>query len=183
VFNLRIEPVHPDKCGGLQLLGNFCFGAASPLFLTIAYFIGYLGCFLVISRDPRDIAFLLTASLALCFILLYSLPIAIIVFFLPLWNIHTKMLKARVEEEEAYTAKIAALREQIQAWLDDNQLEEAKTVKEKKELTEVLYIPYPTWPFTIKAKGLSAFLGASGSFLLGFLTALPPIILHAIFKL
>jgi hypothetical protein len=25
-FELRIQPRHPDKCGGLKVLGNFCFG-------------------------------------------------------------------------------------------------------------------------------------------------------------
>ena len=104
-------------------------------------------------------------------------------FFLPLWEIHTKMLKEREREEEIYAVRIATLQKQIQVLLDDNQLEEAKAVKEKKELMEALYIPSPTWPFNVRAKLFSTVLGAGGSFLLGFLTAMPPVILQAIFKL
>ena len=178
MFEFRIEPVHPDHCGGLKLLGNFCFGLVSTPFIGSAFFIGYI---LIVLRDPTDIAALVTSGLIAFILLLYGLPVVIFVFALPLWNIHRKMLKERETAEETYTAHIAALREQIQVLLDDNQLEEAKAVKEKKELMEALYIPYPTWPFNVKAKLFSTVLGAAGSFLLGFLTALPPVILHIIF--
>ena len=93
------------------------------------------------------------------------------------------MFKERERAEEIYAVRIATLQKQIQVLLDDNQLEEAKAVKEKKELMEALYIPSPTWPFNVRAKLFSTVLGAGGSFLLGFLTASPPVILHAIFKL
>ena len=69
------------------------------------------------------------------------------------------MLRERETAEEAYAVHIAALREQIQDLLDDNQLEEAKAVKEKKELLEAVYIPYPTWPFNVKAKLFSTSSG------------------------
>ena len=56
--------------------------------------------------------------------------------------------------------------------LADNRLEEAKAVKEKKELLEAEYILYPTWPFNVRAKLFSTVLGASGSLVLGILSAL-----------
>jgi hypothetical protein len=34
VFQLSIRPFHPDQCGGLKLLGNFCFGLGSPLLIA-----------------------------------------------------------------------------------------------------------------------------------------------------
>ncbi len=92
------------------------------------------------------------------------------------------MLKQRETAEETYAIHVAALQEQVRVLLDDNQLEEAKIAKEKKEVLEAIYVPCPTWPFHVRAKIFSTVLGAGGSFLLGFLTALPPIILQLIFK-
>ena len=183
-FEFRIEPVHPDHCGGLRLLGDFCFSAASPLFIGSAFCIGYLGdmyLYVLIRPEVSDM-FRVGVGFLIFFLLLFVLVAALGVF-LPLWNIHTAMLKERERAEEIYTTHIAALREQIQVLLDNNQLEEAKAVKEKKELMEAEYIPYPTWPFNVKAKFFSTVLGAAGSFLLGFLTALPPLILKVFFNL
>ena len=182
-FEFRIEPVHPDHCGGLKALGNFCFGLASPLFIGLVFYIGVLFVMVMLS-DVKDLATFLPIIIGfvVVIVILYVFPAAILAFFLPLWNIHMKMLEVREREEETYAANIAALREQIQALLSDNQLEEAKAVKEKKELEEAIYIPSPTWPFHIRAKFFSVFLAASGSVLLGFLTALQPYILRAIFK-
>ena len=42
VFELRIQPFHPDQCGGLKLLGNYCFGIGSPLLIGSGLFIGFL---------------------------------------------------------------------------------------------------------------------------------------------
>jgi hypothetical protein len=93
------------------------------------------------------------------------------------------MLAVRAREEETYAAHLSALREEIQTLLNANRLEEAKAVKEKRELVEAEYIPSPTWPFNIRAKFFSTVLGAGGSFLLGFLTALPSVILQTFFHI
>ncbi len=39
-FEFRIQPFHTDKCGGLKLLGNFCFGLGSPLLIGSGLTIG-----------------------------------------------------------------------------------------------------------------------------------------------
>ena len=107
--------------------------------------------------------------------------LAIFTFFLPLGQIHTKMLREREKYEDNHAASIGALREQIHVLLNDNQLDTAKTVQEKMKLTETLFIPYPTWPFNVKMESLTAFFGAGiASFLLGVITALGPIILQAL---
>jgi len=41
-FQLSIQPFHPDQCGGLKLLGNFCFGLGSPLLIASGLYIGYM---------------------------------------------------------------------------------------------------------------------------------------------
>ena len=181
-FEFRIEPVHPDHCGGLKALGNFCFGLASPLFIGLVFYIGVLFVMVMLS-DVKDLATFLPIIIGfvVVIVILYVFPAAILAFFLPLWNIHMKMLEVREREEETYAANIAALREQIQTLLDNNQLEEAKAVKEKKELLEAEYIPYPTWPFNVRAQFFSTVTGAGGSFLLALLTVLPTYILTIIF--
>ncbi len=173
-FEFRIEAAHPDHCGGLKALGNFCFDSVSPLFIGLVFYIGYMVAASVLLRDVTIAATSWVAYIGFIvfIVILYIFPVAILTFFLPLWNIHTKMLKAREKEEETYAANIAALREQMQSLLSSNQLEEAKSLKEKKELLEAEYIPYPTWPFNVKTKFFSTLLGASGSFVLGVLTAI-----------
>ncbi len=133
-FEFRIEPVHPDHCGGLRLLGDFCFELASPLVIGSAICIGYLGVMylyvLVTAPHSVPVAFIVSVGFIIFFLLLLVL-VASLGAFLPLWNIHTTMLKEREQAEENYVAHIAALREQIQTLLDNNQVEEAKAVKEK----------------------------------------------------
>jgi len=175
MFTFRIEPVHPDNCGGLSELGNLCFASASPICIGFAFYIGW-----ILVAAPFYYLDQATIEVTLFILLLIALPCAIFAFFRPLWSIHTNMLGKRKKDEEHYVANIAPLREKIQVLLDANQLEEAKTMKEKKELMEALYIPYPTWPFTVKSKLFQTIIGASGSLLVGMLTALAQPLVQAI---
>src|SRR6266566_9204528 len=47
IFELSIQPFHTDKCGGLKLLGNFCFGLVSPILIGSGLIIGYILLFLI----------------------------------------------------------------------------------------------------------------------------------------
>lgn len=165
-FEFRIEPVHPDQCGGLEVLGNFCFRAVSPIVIGFAFIVS-----LHLVAGPMYPLNPVGVDLLAFFDLLYYLPLASVAFLVPLWNIHASMLGERKRAEETYAVHIAALREQIQTLLDNNQLEEAKALEEKKELIERLYLPHPTWPFNVKAQLFSTLLQAGGSLLLGYLTA------------
>ena len=166
-FKFRVEPVHPDNCGGLSELGNFCFASVSPLLIGSAFFIGW---FLVAALLHYLAVATIVVILFIAFLI--ALPVAIFAFFRPLLSIHTNMLCERKTKEEHYAANIASLREKIQVLLDANQLDEAKTMKEKKELMETLYIPSPTWPFHVKSKLFQTTIGAGGSLLVGVVTGL-----------
>jgi hypothetical protein len=74
-------------------------------------------------------------------------------------------------EENIYLARVQALRQEIQALLDTNQIEKAKEVQEKKALVETLCTPYPTWPFRVRSKIVSTLLGVLGSLLIGVIAA------------
>src|SRR5690242_20262151 len=67
-------------------------------------------------------------------------------------GISTPMVSQRETDEDTYNTRIEALREEIQSLLDNDKVEEAKVVQEKKALLETLHIPYPTWPFRIRSK-------------------------------
>jgi len=168
-FELNIQPFHPDQCGGLKSLGNFCFSLVSPLLLFCGFSIGHLLLFL--NARGLDIVFLVTNVGFALFLLLYAIPVIVFAFLLPLWDIHVKMVSEGEAEENSYLARIQALRQELQALLDTNQVEEAKAVQEKKALVETLYTPYPTWPFRVRSKIFSTLLGVSGSLLIGVIAA------------
>ena len=182
-FELKIEPLHPDNCGGLKVLGNFCFSLASPIFIGSAYFIGYLLFVALTLRDLNIAFFDATRALILFVVLVYGLPTAIFAFFLPLWNIHTKMLCEREENDDSYAEEMGALRQTIRELLNEGKIEEAKNKKEKEDLTEALYTPYPQWPFNVRSRLLSSSLALGSSLLLGFLTALQQPLVELILQL
>jgi len=171
IFELSIQPFHTDKCGGLKLLGNFCFGLVSPILIGSGLIIGYILLFLITENGGDVVDLTLVVGSALLVLLLYALPGAIFAFFLPLRDIHTKMVSEGETDEDTYNARIEALREEIQSLLDANQVEEAKVVQEKKAVFPTLLTPYPTWPFSFRSKIFSTALGVSGSLLVGVITA------------
>jgi hypothetical protein len=170
VFELRIQPFHTDQCGGLKVLGNFCFGLVSPIVIGSGLLIGYILLFLLAS-GIEGVVLALTVGFVLFFLLLAALPAAIFAFILPLRDIHRKMVSESETDEDTYIARIEALREEIESLLDTNQVEEAKVLQEKKAVLETLHTPYPTWPFRFRSKIFSTFLGVSGSLLIGVITA------------
>jgi len=170
VFKLRIQPFHTDQCGGLKVLGNFCFGLVFPILIGSALFIGYIFA-LILGKEFGTAILALVVGVVLLFLLLYALPATIFALILPLWDIHTKMVSEGETDEDTYNARIGALREEIQALLDTNQVEEAKVLQEKKAVLETLHTPYPTWPFRFRSKIFSTILGVSGSLLIGVITA------------
>ena len=169
LFELRIQPFHPDKCGGLKSLGNFCFGLGSPLLIGSGLTIGLI--LLSFTGSGVNAVYLAGKVGFGLLLLLYDLPVIVLAFMLPLRDIHTKMVNEGETDEDIYVAHIEALREEIQALLDTNQVEAAKAVQEKKSLVETLHTPYPSWPFSVRSKFFSTVLGVSGSLLLGLITA------------
>jgi hypothetical protein len=170
VFELRIQPFHPDQCGGLKVLGNFCFGLVSPILIGSVLIIGYI--FTLFLDGGFDVVFLaLVVGFVLLLLFLYVLPAVIFAFILPLRDIHTKMVSEGETDEDTYIARIEALREEIESLLDTNQVEEAKVLQEKKVVLETLHTPYPPWPFHFRSKIFSTVLAASGSLLIGVITA------------
>ncbi|HEX9135093.1 MAG TPA: hypothetical protein VF844_22635 [Ktedonobacteraceae bacterium] len=171
-FQLSIRPFHPDRSGGLKLLGNFCFGLGSPLLIASGLFIGY-SMFALVEYSPLDGSAYLVLNVyyPLLFVLLFALPGIVFVLMLPLRDIHTKMVSEAKTNENRYFTRTEALREEIQALLAVNQVEAAKAVQEEMALVETLYAPYPTWPFHVRSKISSTALEVGGSLLIGLISA------------
>ena len=137
-----------------------------------------------VSELGGGVTLVLDVGDALLLLLLYPFPASIFAFFLPLRDIHTKMVNEAESEEVTYNARIEALREEIQSLLFANQVEEAKAVQEKKAVLETLYASYPTWPFSFRSKFFSTVLATGGSILIGVITAaLQQFFLPAILRL
>jgi hypothetical protein len=173
-FQLSIQPFHPDQCGGLKLLGNFCFGLGSPLLfatgLTIGYSMFAFWEYSPVLNGEISAGLFLNVGFALLN-LLWLLPGIVLVFILPLRAIHRKMVSEGQTNENRYFMRTEALREEIQTLLAVNQVEAAKAVQEKKALVESLYTPYPTWPFHVRSKISKTVFEVSGSLLIGLTTA------------
>ena len=149
-FKFNIQPSHPDHCGGLSTLGNFCFGMALPI-LILSFL---LGLYTLIGFTPLGMHLLepIFATILLPFVLV----LAAIAFFVPLWDIHRTMVDKRKEYNDDFADRTAKLEQIIrssiegQEPIDTQALEKAKTAKEEMELLQVLHpdkINYPVWPF------------------------------------
>lgn len=147
-FSLTIQASHPDSCGGLKSLGNFCFQMALPTVVMIAFSGVYsIGSVIYPTLINGQRIIQVAAIVAL---LVFALPVAAIAFFAPLWDIHRKMVAEKETFEDEFANRIANLEKRIQTLLDQKALEEAKAAKEEMEVQKVLYpskTDYPTWPF------------------------------------
>jgi len=174
-FQFSIQPFHPDQCGGLKLLGDYCFGLLSPLLVVSGIFTGYSLFALLeyssVSSGNENGYLVLNVYTPLLFVLLFALPTIVLVFILPLRAIHRKMMSEGKTNENSYFMRTEALREEIQALLAVKQVEAAKAVQEEKALVETLYCPYPTWPFHVRAKISKTVFEVSVSLLVGVFAA------------
>lgn len=151
IFDIIIQPSHPDRCGGLKILGDFCFAMALPLLIGVILLSTWgIGATLfptVIAEIHLRPIFAFAGNAVL---FLFALPLAFIAFFLPLWDIHRKMVASKEVYEDSFANRLNALEERIQFSLEKGSLEEAKTAKEEIDVLQVIHpetMHYPTWPF------------------------------------
>ena len=147
-FTLNIEPVHPDNCGGLRFLGNFCLGMALPILAGVAFF-GLYGIGGAIFPDliyDRHAAHIV----AILGLVIFDVPLAFFSFFFPLWYIHRVMVECKETSEDIFGDYLAQLEKKLWVALRQKQLEEAKAIKEEIEIAQVINPDtqgFPSWPF------------------------------------
>jgi hypothetical protein len=129
----------------LRFLEHYRAALASPIGFSLFALVDY-------SPINGSGSLVLTVYYPLLLVLLLALPSIIFVFILPLRDIHATMVSEARTKENRYFTRTEALREQIQALLDCNQVEAAEAVQKRKALVEALYAPSPTWPFPVRSK-------------------------------
>ena len=177
-FSIQIQPGHPDGCGGLKPLGDFCFSAAIPLIIG-GGFLAIIPILQIIPNLQLDINWVVSFA-AILLLFLVVTPLAVMVVFMPLWNIHNNMVEHKKAYEEKYTGQMIALeKEMLTNTSEQGDLQKAKAAREKREILQSLHpdkLPYPTWPFhfgsTVLAISSPAILQAVGGIIANVLSSL-----------
>ena len=147
-FTLNIEPAHPDNCGGLRFLGNFCLAMALPILAGVAFFGLYgIGGAIFPSLIYDKNAAHIEAVLGL---IIFDVPLAFFAFFFPLWCIHREMVERKEAYEDIFGDYLSQLEKKLWAALRQKNLEDAKALKEEIEVAQVINPDiqgYPSWPF------------------------------------
>ena len=150
-FNMIVQPHHPDRCGSLKPLGDFCFSMTSPLvvvgIILILLSLGGISILDVnLSGTGED-----TILFANVILFAFFLPLTVITFFLPLWNVHREMVRQKTNYEDEFSNEILRLKDQLRTSIrKERGWEEARVAKEKIEILQVLNpqsVGYPVWPF------------------------------------
>jgi hypothetical protein len=152
-LKFKIQASHPDNCGGLKPIGDFCFDAA--LFLIGAGLA--LAVIAILDVDITDT--LRYISTIMIFIVIG--PLTAVAVFVPLWNIHELM----VQQKKLYLDKYGVQVKELEKVIFDHtkelgQLNKAIEAKEKLEILAVMHpekVKYPVWPFKFTSTVLFMF--------------------------
>jgi len=148
-FEIEVEPWHPDGCGGLWVVGNFCLRMALPILAGVTFFGIYgIGTFFRPDLLPQgQQALQIGANLGL---LVFDIPLAALAFFHPLLGIHAEMVRKKKAYEEQFAGHLKRLYGLLWSALEQGDLTEIKKIGEEIEITNgmlPLVADYPSWPF------------------------------------
>lgn len=147
-FKLEMQAQHPDRCGGLEPLGNLCLWNA--LILVIPAII--LALWLGVATLPRYAFFELWSSLFRQYLMVLTV-LSIFLFFYPVGKIHQRMAEARgrmLEELDALTARADAILGRLRNEVDSLPAEESDEYLEKLATYRRVFeenASIPAWPF------------------------------------
>ena len=155
-FDINIQPSHPDNCGGLKTLGDFCFYMALPIIVGGLFFAAFgIGGAILPRFAIGEIAFNEIMPQTIVFsnivLLVVVLPFIATVFFLPLWNIHCYMVERKKEVYDRYSNMVMELEQKLRSYIKrEGKSDDARAAKEKLEILQTIHpgkIGYPVWPF------------------------------------
>ncbi|MBV6396383.1 MAG: hypothetical protein HFACDABA_01981 [Anaerolineales bacterium] len=157
LFNIKVQPRHSDKCGGLRPLGKFCFESALPLIVAglILAIVPSLRL-MHIQIDEDDVLAIMSASMIFGFLA----PLTVLAIFMPLWHIHLEMLERKNAHEDDFASRVMRLEEIIREHTTEKgDLKKAEAAKQKLEILQTInpdMQPYPVWPFNFTMTLLAA---------------------------
>jgi len=149
-FRLNLKLNNPDKCGGFRPLGDVCLLNAS-LYSAPAV---WLGAWIVIA--PRsDLYRTLYVEQHIVFLAITTL-LAFVAFFVPLWTIHTEMLREAAllrPDVDKVAQQIDTLSRRLLERSSELSTDEAATIAKDLDIQQATYArvnQIPTWPIDVR---------------------------------
>lgn len=164
LFRLLVQPAHPDQSGGLEPLGKLCLNNALVVIGPVLYFVGWVVVLSlpdVLHSYPRIEAqvqvFEIYFKTGLIQVGLLGLLVAeLLVFFLPLVEIHQEMKRQQLRHQQ-HLDKLARRidrinQELLQLVFGDDSTDPQKSLETLKWLRQVYQEnkQFPTWPFNFE---------------------------------
>ena len=148
-FELKVQPRHPDRSGGLKPLGDLCLTNAFLILVPVFLLSGWVA---VGARTRMEVYGILWAGLFKKWLVVLSIAAAFL-FFRPLYHIHQQMENQRrgiQRELDELSSKIEEILLKLRAEADTLAPDEgAQRLKELTFMEQVYQESsrVPTWPF------------------------------------
>jgi hypothetical protein len=147
-FTLKLDVLHPDKCGGLEPLGNLCLWNALIISCAGIYIGGWLAV------EPKSTLWEQAQAYRPVFQLLLGIPMtmAVITFFLPLMQTHLEMVVRKREIQirlDEMAQKISAADDDLLRKAEDLGADEVELKMKNLAIMRKVYDQYqyiPEWP-------------------------------------
>jgi hypothetical protein len=160
-LNTKLPTSHPDQCGGLKPLGDFCFNMSLPIIIgaLATALVGIGGWILYFSRLGIQIyhAYFLNfyfnpivAYFSIGILVLAVTPLLYITFFLSLKFVHEAMEARKRQAQDEFADQVGELESRIPELASRTaSLEAARKELDQLEILRAAYPPkgYPSWPF------------------------------------
>jgi hypothetical protein len=151
-FELQVQPRHPDKCGGLKPLGDWCMAIAFLLLLPAFYFSFWGIAITFFPSSQTQVAADLWGGWYQQLLVVLCIG-ALFLFVQPLYSIHLEMEKRRREiqaELDELSHKIDEIMLELRTKADTLTPEQGKQRLETIEFMQKVHEQskqIPTWPF------------------------------------
>jgi len=175
-YELEIQVVHPDQCGGLEPLGNLCLWNA--LILAVAGI--FLGGWISIGPNTQFADYAATYAPVFRLLLIVPIILSFVTFLLPLWTTHRVMVQKKAEIQirlDELAKSIYAESSILLNRTDELDFTEGDERNKRLSLMRTVYSQHqkiPTWP--INTNIISKFAAAQAMPVLSFVGIADPVV-------
>lgn len=175
-YELEVQVVHPDQCGGLEPLGNLCLWNA--LILAVAGI--FLGGWISIGPNTQFAEYAKTYDSVFRVLLIVPIILSFVSFLLPLWTTHQVMVQKKAEIQIRLDELAKSIYAESSILLDrtgELDFTEGDERNKRLNLMRTVYSQHqkiPTWP--INTNIISKFAAAQAVPVLSFAGIADPIV-------